>query len=317
MQRLLVTGGAGFIGSHLVERLLDRGDEVVCLDDFNDYYDPAIKRENIRAAAAHQRFLLIEGDIRDAALLEAVARDGRFDAVVHLAARAGVRASIREPVLYEDVNCRGTLNLLEMCRRHGIGRFVFGSSSSVYGRASRVPFSEEDPAVHPISPYAATKRAGELLCFVYHHLYGMRVTCLRFFTVYGPRQRPEMAVAGFTRRVIGGEPIDVYGDGSSRRDYTHVDDIVDGATRAIDTPFPYEVFNLGESRTVALGELIALIEKAAGRKARINRLPEQPGDVPVTYADVRRAGEMLGYRPRVPIEDGIERYVSWWRGRSR
>lgn len=311
--KILVTGGAGFIGSHLVERLLGRGDEVVCIDNFNDFYDPAIKRENIRAAGAQPRFTLVEGDICDYALLNSLAAEHRFDKVVHLAARAGVRASIRDPHLYEKANCEGTLNILEMCRESKVGHLVFGSSSSVYGINSKIPFSEEDKVDHPISPYAATKRACELMCYSYHHLYGTSVTCLRFFTVYGPRQRPEMAIHKFTRRIFKGEPIEVYGDGTTRRDYTYIDDILDGVTRAIDKPFPYAVFNLGESRTVELGQLISIIEKEAGRSAVLKNSPEQPGDVPVTYADIRNAGSLLGYSPKVPIEEGIKRFVAWYR----
>jgi UDP-glucuronate 4-epimerase len=311
--KVLVTGGAGFIGSHLVERLLERGDDVVCLDDFNDSYDPAIKRKNISAASGNPRFALVVGDIRDAALLGSLAREHRPDTVVHLAARAGVRASIREPRLYEAVNCGGTLNLLEMCRAHGIGHLVFGSSSSVYGISSRVPFAEDDTVAHPISPYAATKRACELMCYAYHHLYGLCVTCLRFFTVYGPRQRPEMAIRDFTGKIFRGEPLSVYGDGTSRRDYTYIDDIMDGVTKAMDRRFPFEIFNLGESRTVELAYLISLIERAAGKKAVVRRLPDQAGDVPVTYADIGRAREKLGYQPRVTIEEGIERFVAWYR----
>lgn len=311
--KILVTGGAGFIGSHLVERLLERGEEVVCLDDFNDYYDPSVKRENIAAALKNPRFSLVEGDIRDDELLQALAAKHRFGKVVHLAARAGVRASISAPKLYEEVNCGGTLNLLEMCRANGIRHFIFGSSSSVYGINSKVPFSEGDTVASPISPYAATKRAGELMCHTYHHLYGLDVTCLRFFTVYGPRQRPEMAIHNFTRKIFGGEPIDVYGDGTSRRDYSYIDDIMDGVLRAVDRQFPFEIFNLGESRTVELAELISLIEAASGKRAVVRRLPDQPGDVPVTYADIGKARELLGYRPGIEIEEGIRRFVEWYR----
>ena len=310
--KLLVTGGAGFIGSHLVERLLARGNEVVCLDDFNDYYDPALKRANIRKAAENPRFMLAEGDIRDIDFLGSLAKRHSFDAVVHLAARAGVRASIKQPSLYEEVNCAGTLNVLETCREAGIERLVFGSSSSVYGINSKVPFSEDDRLDRPISPYAATKRAGELMCHTYHHLYGLGITCLRFFTVYGPRQRPEMAIHKFTRRIVKGEPLEIYGDGSSRRDYTYIDDIMDGVMRALDRPFPFEIFNLGESRTVELRRLISLIEQAVGKKAVIKMMPEQAGDVPVTYADIRKARTMLGYSPAVPVEEGIRRFVSWY-----
>jgi UDP-glucuronate 4-epimerase len=233
--------------------------------------------------------------------------------IVHLAARAGVRASLKAPLLYEEVNCCGTLNLLEFAREHAVGRFVFGSSSSVYGASSAVPFSEDDRADRPISPYAATKRSCELLCHAWHHLYGMQVTCLRFFTVYGPRQRPEMAIHRFTRKIFRGEPIEVYGDGTSRRDYTYVDDIMDGLLKAVDTPFPFEIVNLGESRTVELKFLVAALEKAIGKKAVVKALPDQPGDVPTTCADIRKARELLGYIPRVQVEEGVRRFVDWYR----
>lgn len=312
--KILVTGGAGFIGSHLVEKLLARGDEVVCLDDFNDAYDPAIKRKNIAPSVSRRSFFLIEGDIRDQGLLKKIGARHPFDLIVHLAARAGVRESLRDPLLYEQVNCGGTLNLLEFARENGVTRFIFASSSSVYGANSKIPFSEDDRVDQPISPYSATKRACELLCYMYHRLYGMNITCLRFFTVYGPRQRPEMAIHRFARMISRGDPIEVFGDGTSRRDYTYIDDIIAGVTKAMETPFPFEIFNLGESRTIELKKLIKLIEHALGRAAVIQRMPPQAGDVPATYADITRAKEMLGYRPRVAIEEGIERFVSWFRG---
>ena len=308
-----VTGATGFIGRHLVERLLARGDEVVCLDDFNDSYDPALKRANIAPSLGNPSCALVEGDIRDKKALRGIAAHHKFKVIVHLAARAGVRASLKAPLLYEEVNCCGTLNLLEFAREHAVGRFVFGSSSSVYGASSAVPFSEDDHADRPISPYAATKRSCELLCHVWHHLYGMHVTCLRFFTVYGPRQRPEMAIHRFTRKIFRGEPIDVYGDGTSRRDYTYVDDIMDGLLKAVDTPFPFEIVNLGESRTVELKSLVAALEKAIGKKAVLKTLPDQPGDVPMTCADIRKARELLGYSPRVQVEEGVQRFVDWYR----
>ncbi len=311
--KILVTGGAGFIGSHLVERLLDRGDEVVCLDDFNDSYDPSLKRANIAPSLVNPSFAIVEGDIRDRKALRGLAARHKFKVIVHLAARAGVRASLRAPLLYEEVNCGGTLNMLEFAREHAVGRFVFGSSSSVYGASSAIPFAEGDRADLPLSPYAATKRSCELLCHAWHHLYGIHATCLRFFTVYGPRQRPEMAIHRFTRRIVRGEPIEVYGDGTSRRDYTYVDDIVDGLIKAIDTPFPFEIINLGESMTVELKYLIAALEKAIGKKAALKTLPEQPGDVPVTCAEIRKARELLGYNPRVQIEEGVRRFVDWYR----
>ena len=243
MSHVLVTGGAGFIGSHLVERLLSRGDRVTVLDEFNDFYDPAIKRKNLTVASTYADYRLIEGDIRDGALIENLFQDEAFDAVVHLAARAGVRPSLAEPILYEEVNCIGTLNLLEAARRHGPDRFISASSSSVYGINEKVPFSESDPVEHPISPYATTKRAGELLCFNYHHLYGLRTSCLRFFTVYGPRQRPEMAIHKFTDLLARGESVTLYGDGESRRDYTYVDDIIDGVVAVLDLSPGFEILN--------------------------------------------------------------------------
>jgi len=309
---ILVTGGAGFIGSHLTERLLADGCEVVCLDNFNDYYDPAIKKANIRTALANANCTLVEGDILDAGLLGSLFAAHDFKLIVHLAARAGVRPSLADPILYEQVNCEGTLNLLERARRGDVDNFVFGSSSSVYGINSKVPFSEADPINQPISPYAATKRAGELLCYTYHHLYGLPVTCLRFFTVYGPRQRPDMAIHKFTKLIDAGEEITLFGDGKSRRDYTYVDDILDGVTRAMDKPAGYKIYNLGESRTIELLDLIRLIESALGKEAEINWQPNQPGDVPITYADIALAKRDLGYDPKTRIEEGIPRFIEWY-----
>lgn len=310
MARILVTGGAGFIGSHTTERLLARGDEVVVLDNFNDAYDPAIKRAN---AAALQGARIVTGDIRDRELVRKLFADGRFDAVVHLAAMAGVRPSLLDPLHYEDVNMRGTMTLLEEARaRRGL-RFVFASSSSVYGARDKVPFSEADDIPHPVSPYAATKRAGELMCYTYHHLFGVPISCLRFFTVYGPRQRPEMAIAKFTRSILDGEPIPFFGDGSTRRDYTYVDDIVDGVVAALDRCSGYDIYNLGESATTSLSELVDALSKAIGKPAILDRQPNQPGDVPLTCADVSKARARLGYEPRTPVADGLARYVAWYR----
>jgi UDP-glucuronate 4-epimerase len=310
---ILVTGGAGFIGSHLCERLLKEGPFVACVDNFNDFYDPARKRRNLAAAQEHPGFTLHEVDICDGEALRAAFAAARPDVVVHLAAWAGVRPSRRWPQRYVAVNVGGTTNVLECCREVGVTRLVFGSSSSVYGNAAALPFQEEDPAVQPISPYAATKRAGELLGHTYHHLYGLNVTCLRFFTVYGPRQRPDLAIHKFTRLIDTGQPVEMYGDGTSQRDYTYVDDLIDGVVRAIDRDLGYEIINLGEARTVALRELIALLENALGKKAIIKRLPPQPGDVERTYADVTKAGRLLGYQPQTPIEEGLERFVAWYR----
>ena len=311
---ILVTGGAGFIGSHVVDRLLDLGETVVVVDDFNDFYAPALKRENVRAHLAHPRYTLVEGDIRDADLIERVFAEHRIRRVVHLAARAGVRPSLAEPQLYESTNVTATLHLLEACRRHGAEKLVFGSSSSVYGINAKVPFAEADPVASPISPYAATKAAGELFCHTYSHLYGLPVVCLRFFTVYGPRQRPDLAIHKFARLITEGRPIPVYGDGSTERDYTYVDDIVSGVLAALAyDKTRFEIVNLGNSRTVSLSRLIALMEAALGQPALIDRQPLQPGDVPRTYADTAKSRELLGYAPDTPIEEGIRRFVAWFK----
>jgi len=318
--RILVTGGAGFIGSHLVERLLARGDRVVVLDNFDSYYDPAIKRRNLSSATGAGRGVsceIVEGDIRDAGALDALFSKEAPEAVVHLAARAGVRPSIEDPILYEDVNVRGTANLLEACRRHGVRKFIFGSSSSVYGDSTEVPFSETARVDKPVSPYAATKVAGELQCYTYHHLFGLDVFCLRFFTVYGPRQRPEMAIHKFTRLVMRGEPLPRFGDGRTERDYTYIDDILDGLLKAIDRVSGFGIFNLGESKRISLSSLIALIEKEVGAKAVVEALPDQPGDVKMTCADITLARERLGYDPKVPIEEGVGRFVAWLRREER
>jgi UDP-glucuronate 4-epimerase len=314
---LLVTGGAGFIGSHLTRRLLDRGDRVTALDDFNDFYDPAKKRANVAPFGGRPGYRLVEGDIRDAALVDRLFAAGGFTAVVHLAARAGVRPSLAEPILYEEVNCIGTLRLLEAARRHGPEVFVFGSSSSVYGVNEKVPFAEDDEVNRPISPYATTKRAGELLCFNYHHLYGLKVSCLRFFTVYGPAQRPEMAIHKFTDLVARGEEVPLYGDGGSRRDYTYIDDILDGVVAALDLAPGFEIVNLGGADTTRLADLVAWIGEELGEEPRVRRLPDQPGDVPITYADVGKAARLLGYAPKVPIRDGLRRFVAWYREVNR
>jgi UDP-glucuronate 4-epimerase len=313
---VLITGGAGFIGSHLADRRLARGDRVVVLDDFNDFYDPRRKRRNVEPHNGVPRYRLVEGDIRDRDLVFRLFAEERFDAVLHLAARAGVRPSLSAPVLYEEVNCIGTLHLLDASVAHGRPRFVFASSSSVYGINAKLPFSEDDPIDRPISPYATTKRAAELHAFTAHHLHGLSTVCLRFFTVYGPRQRPEMAIARFIEAIERSEPITLYGDGSSRRDYTYIDDIADGVEAALDRPPGFEIINLGGARPVALSELVTSIEDATGRKAVIRRQPDQPGDVPVTYADVEKAQRLLHYRPRVPLEEGLRRSVEWYRRES-
>lgn len=313
-KQILVTGGAGFIGSHLGHRLMGRGDRVTVLDNFNDFYDPARKRANVEGlrTAGGDAFRLVEGDIRDEALVEELFAESGFDGVVHLAARAGVRPSLSEPILYEDVNCIGTLRLLEAARRHGPRVFVFGSSSSVYGINEKVPFSEEDRIDQPISPYATTKRTGELLCYNYHHLYGMAISCLRFFTVYGPAQRPEMAIHKFTDLLARGETIPLYGDGSSRRDYTFISDIVDGVVAALDAELGFEILNLGGAETTALADLVRWLAEELAVEPRIEYLPDQPGDVPITYADVSKAERLLGYSPKVPIREGLKRFVAWY-----
>jgi len=318
MKNLLVTGGAGFIGSHFVDRLLATDVErVVVVDDFNNFYDPTIKHDNIRNHLKDPRYSIWEVDIRDRVALEPLFEQANFDCVVHLAARAGVRPSLSEPQLYTETNINGTLNLLELARQHGIKQFVFGSSSSVYGINAKVPFSEDDPIRQPISPYAATKGAGELLCHTYSHLYGLRCVCLRFFTVYGPRQRPDLAIHKFAKLISQGKPIPVFGDGKTRRDYTYVDDIIDGLMAAIDyDQSSYEVINLGESRTVELNELISLLEKELDTQATIDRQPPQPGDVPQTFADISKARALLGYNPKTPIEEGLRRFVEWFRMRG-
>ncbi|MCJ7545228.1 MAG: GDP-mannose 4,6-dehydratase [Deltaproteobacteria bacterium] len=320
MKRILVTGGAGFIGSHLCQRLLQEGYQVVCLDNFDTYYDPAIKRKNleeIRASRGAQGFELVEGDIRDKGLLDDLFRRSSFDLIIHLAARAGVRPSIQQPLLYEEVNVAGTLNLLEACREFGVRDFIFGSSSSVYGKNRKVPFVEEDMLEAMISPYAVTKRIGELFCYTYHHLYGLNISCLRFFTVYGPRQRPEMAIHKFARLIEQGEKIPLFGDGTSRRDYTYIDDIIGGIMGAVRNLRGYDIFNLGESQTVPLRDLISLLEQALGKKAVVEELPEQPGDVPITYAEITKARRLLGYDPKVDIAEGVGRFVQWFRDKSK
>lgn len=315
MRNVLVTGGAGFIGSHLVELLLAEGAwRVSVVDDFNDFYDPQVKRRNVGPYVSRDDFELRDADIRDRAALGEVFKGTRFDVIVHLAARAGVRPSLSEPVLYAETNINGTLNLLELAREHDVRQFVFGSSSSVYGENEKVPFAEDDKVNAPISPYAATKAAGELLCHTYSHLFGLRCVALRFFTVYGARQRPDLAIHKFARLISKGRPIPVFGDGTTRRDYTYVDDIIAGVRASMDyRKSDYEVFNLGESRTVELRELIGLLEKELGREAIIDRQPTQPGDVPQTFADISKARRLLGYDPQTPIEEGIRRFVEWFR----
>jgi UDP-glucuronate 4-epimerase len=313
--KILVTGAAGFIASHLTERLLAGGDAVVGLDNFDDFYDPAIKEENLRVARDFSDFTLVRGDIRDPATLSALPEG--IGTVVHIAARAGVRPSIAQPVLYYDVNVAGTLRLLEFARERGITRFVSASSSSVYGNNEKVPFSEEDRVDNPISPYAATKKAAELLCHSYTHLYGITCLNLRFFTVYGPRQRPDLAIHKFARLLAAGEEIPMFGDGTTQRDYTYIDDILQGVSGAVrwvaDNEGAFEIVNLGESRTIGLREMIRVVGEEMGIEPRVRRLPMQPGDVERTYADITRARRILGYAPRWEFREGIREFVRWLR----
>jgi UDP-glucuronate 4-epimerase len=316
-KKVLVTGGAGFIGSHLADRRLARGDRVVVLDDFNDFYDPEVKRANVAPHLRHPSYRLVEGDIRDRGLVGRLFAEERFDVVLHLAARAGVRPSLTQPVLYEEVNCIGSLHLLEAAVSNGKPRFVFASSSSVYGINSKLPFAEDDPIERPISPYATTKRSGELFVYNYHHLHDLACICLRFFTVYGPRQRPEMAIARFIRSIDAGVPIPFYGDGTSRRDYTYIDDIADGVEAALDSDIAFDILNLGGAEPVTLADLVRAIEQATGKTATLDRQPGQPGDVPATWASVEKAERLLGFRARVGLAEGLRRSVEWHRSRNR
>lgn len=312
MTNILVTGGAGFIGSHLVDRLLQQGHHVHAIDDFNDFYDVGVKQHNLKDASSNKNFTLHKADICDPKAVEELFATHRYQVVAHLAARAGVRPSLEKPLLYERVNVQGTINVLEQARKYSTEKFIFASSSSVYGNNKKVPFSEEDPVDYPISPYAATKRAGELICHTYHHLYQLPIFCLRFFTVYGPRNRPDLAIYNFSRRIHQGEPIEVFGDGSMQRDFTFIDDILDGILRAIDHCAGYRIFNLGESRPVVLRDLISAIEQTVGKAAVITRKPTQPGDVDRTYADVSRACNELGYNPTMEIKAGLEKFWQWY-----
>jgi len=309
--KFLITGGAGFIGSHLVDELLLLGENVVVIDNFNPYYDPEIKWKNISNAQEIPNFKLLEGDILDKDLLNETFSSFDIDILIHMAAQAGVRGSIKNPELYTKVNVLGTLNLLEMCKKYKIKKMVFGSSSSIYGN-SEVPFSENNKVDEPISPYAATKKSAELLCYNYYHLYKIPITCLRFFTVYGPRQRPEMAIHKFTRLMNNNELIPIYGDGCSSRDYTYITDILDGIKSAIKKDLGFEIINLGSSDPIKLMDLVNLIQKKMDKKAKLSFLPPQSGDVERTYADVSKAEKLLGYSPKVSIEEGIEKFVKWY-----
>ena len=316
-KRILLTGGAGFIGSHVAEALIRRGNELSIVDNVDDFYASSRKRRNLQEIGNAGSYQFFEVDIRDRDALRKAAERARPEVIIHLAARAGVRPSIEQPALYESVNVGGTVNLLEIARELKVQRFVFGSSSSVYGVTNSVPFCEEDLNIRPISPYAATKLAAELMCYTYSHLYGLAAICLRFFTVYGPRQRPDLAIHKFTALIESGKPIPVYGNGSMGRDYTYVDDIVAGVIASLeyapDPKQPFEIFNLGNSHPVRLTELIAQLETATGKKALQERLPEQPGDVPITWANIDKAKRLLGYAPKTAMEQGLRNFVAWYR----
>ncbi len=314
---VLITGCGGFIGSHLTERLLNENEIVIGVDNFDDFYDPSIKTNNLKNSLENENFFLIRSDIRDQEEIKRIFENNNIKTVIHLAARAGVRPSIQDPLLYEDVNIKGTLNILEALKDISISKgncpnLAFASSSSVYGNNEKVPFAENDPVDHPISPYAASKKACEMYCYTYHHLYGIPVTCLRFFTVYGPRQRPEMAIHKFTRAIDRGETITMYGDGTTERDYTYIEDIIEGVMAASRIRSGYEILNLGNSNTVKLRYLIQLIEDRLGKKALINEMPIQPGDVNRTFADITKAKQLLDYEPLTPIEKGIDLFIDWY-----
>ncbi len=313
MAKILVTGAAGFLRSTLVERLLSRRDTIVAVDNFNTYYDPQIKRRNISLALRNDRYTIHNMDIGDQPALLGLFDAEHPDVVVHLAARAGVRPSLEDPNLYHRVNIIGSQHILDACREYKPSHLVFASSSSVYGGSTDIPFLETDPVMCPISPYAATKRMNELMAHVYSHTYGVNVTMLRFFTVYGPRQRPDMAIHKFTRLIDSGLPVPMFGDGTTERDYTYIDDCIDGVIKAIDTPFKYEIFNFGEHHTTSLRDLIALIGKHVGKEPVIDPQPLQPGDVTITYANIDHAKEKLGYAPEIGMDEGIRRFVEWYR----
>jgi len=310
--KAVITGAAGFIGSHLCERLLKEDCKVLGVDNFDEFYNPQIKRNNIANCLKNKNFQLVEADIRDHSAMEETV-DKEINIIVHLAARAGVRPSIAQPLLYADVNVNGTTVLLEAAKQHNVNKFIFASSSSVYGNNEKVPFSEDDNVDFPISPYAATKKAGELICHTYHHLYGISLTCLRYFTVYGPRQRPDLAIHKFASLIEQGKAIPVYGDGTMSRDFTYIDDIIDGTVAAMEKCAGFKIYNLGESRPITVNNLISEIEKALGKKAVKEHVPPQPGDVERTYADVTKAVKELGYNPTTTIEEGLAEFVMWLR----
>ena len=312
---ILITGGAGFIGSTLSESLIENN-KIINIDNFNDFYNPDIKRDNIKKLIDFRNYVLIENDIRNAEILDEIFERHKPDVVIHIAAMAGVRPSINSPELYEDVNVRGTINILQAMKKHGARNLIFASSSSVYGNDSKIPFKEDEPLGKVISPYAATKKSNEDFCYVYHHLYGLNIIALRFFTVYGPRQRPDLAIHKFTRMILNGEPIPFYGDGTTMRDYAYIDDVVRGINASVEYVLSnknvFEIINLSGNKPVTLNEMVAQIEKATGKKAIINKLPMQPGDVIRTYADISKAQRLLNFQPNTPFEEGIQKFVDWY-----
>ncbi|OFW63126.1 MAG: epimerase [Actinobacteria bacterium RBG_19FT_COMBO_36_27] len=310
---ILVTGGAGFIGSHLCERLIGLGSNVICIDNFDDFYDPRIKESNILGIAASKYFKLYRSDITDLPRIEKIFSENKIEMAIHLAARAGVRPSIQNPLLYERVNILGTMNILECCKKYKISKLIFASSSSVYGGNKKLPFSEEDNVDHPVSPYAATKKACELICYTYYDLYNIAIYCFRFFTVYGPRQRPEMAIHKFSRLILSGKEIEIYGDGSSSRDYTYIDDVISGIVNSLDRLKGFEVINLGNSKTVKLIDLVRMIEDLTEKKAHLRFTESQPGDVFATYADIGKAEKMLKYFPETNIKEGLKKFIKWYK----
>ncbi len=317
MATILVTGCAGFIGSHTTKALLKKGYKVIGVDNLNDYYNPAWKQRNLKEFEHEDNFTFNRIDITYKKGLEKLFRQAqeqgqKIDKILHLAARAGVRPSIEQPLLYEKVNVGGTLNLLESAREYQVPHFIFASSSSVYGNQHKIPFSETDPVNKPVSPYAATKKAGEMLCYTYSHLYDIKTSCLRFFTVYGPAGRPDMAPYLFTKAILSDKPINKFGDGTTKRDYTYIDDIVTGVLAAVDKPFEFEIINLGNNQPVSLNEFIALLEEITGKTAKINQMGMQPGDVEITYADISKAQKMLGYEPKTSFKNGLTRFVEWY-----
>jgi UDP-glucuronate 4-epimerase len=313
-KRLIVTGAAGFIGSSLSDSLVNGGSDVLGIDNFDPFYDKILKERNIAHALKSPRYKFRDGDIRDPEFIDNCFSDFRPDTIVHLAAKAGVRPSLSDPGLYLDVNVMGTMNILEMMKKHNIKKMIFASSSSVYGNNKKVPFSENDNVDYPVSPYAASKKAGELLCHTYHHLYNLDIFCLRFFTVYGPRQRPDLAIHKFVKALFNDEVITLYGDGTTSRDYTHIDDIVSGISAAIERVKGFEIFNLGSSKPISLTGLVRLLEKSAGRQANLKYLPMQAGDVERTFADISKARTLLGFNPEIGLETGINNYLNWYWG---